>query len=144
MPNIAVALKAEIVRIARKELRADAQSLKKAGAAYRRDIAALKKRIGELERQAKSRGKVAAIPVQRFEEEPGRQVRFSATRLAAQRRKLGLSAADFGTLLGVSSLSVYNWESGKVRPRHAQVQAIAAARKLGKREALEMLEQLRK
>jgi DNA-binding XRE family transcriptional regulator len=36
-------------------------------------------------------------------------------------------------LIGASSLSVYKWESGKVQPRAAQKEQIAAALKLGKR-----------
>ncbi len=70
---------------------------------------------------------------------PGRQVVFSAERFAAMRSKLGLSAAQMATLLGVSSLSVYKWEKG-VEPRAAQRSKILALRTLGKREALKMLE----
>jgi DNA-binding transcriptional regulator YiaG len=139
MPNIATALNAEISRIARKELRTETEALKKAAAGYRRDIAALKKRMQTLERQAKSATRKTA-PVS--ENSPGQsetQHRFSATRFAAQRQKLGLSAANFATLLGVSSLSVYKWESGKTRPRRAQLEAIAATRRLGKREVMARL-----
>ena len=68
--------------------------------------------------------------------------RFSATRLAAQRRKLGLSAADFAALLGVSGQSVYKWEHGESRPRARQLEAIAALRGIGKREAAERLAKL--
>ena len=53
----------------------------------------------------------------------------------ALRQRLGLSAAAMGTLLGVTAQSIYKWEDGKARPRASQLQAIAAARKLGKREA---------
>jgi DNA-binding transcriptional regulator YiaG len=38
-----------------------------------------------------------------------------------------------GLLLGVSAQTIYNWEAEKSRPRQAQVAAIAAVRKLGKR-----------
>ena len=49
MPNIAQVLKAEIERIAKKALRAETTSLKRASAMYRSDIAALKRRAHELE-----------------------------------------------------------------------------------------------
>lgn len=39
-------------------------------------------------------------------------------------------------------MSVYHWESGKVRPRPEQVAKLAAIRGLGKREAMERLEML--
>jgi DNA-binding transcriptional regulator YiaG len=146
MSTIAAALKAEISRIARKELRSATDALKKTSMSHRRELTALKKRLRELERQvkrgAKRAGPEGAAKADQAGESPGQNLRFSAARFAAQRKKLGLSAASFATLLGVSSISVYNWESGKTRPRRAQLEAIAAARKLGKREALALLEQL--
>lgn len=142
MPNIATVLKAEIARIARKELRAEGDALKKTAAVHRREIAALKKRVQFLERQAKSRVRKTAAVVDQTEQSPDRPLRFSATRFAAQRKRLGLSAANFAALLGVSPISVYKWEAGKARPRRAQLEAIAAARTLGKREALARLEEL--
>jgi len=38
----------------------------------------------------------------------------------AQRKRLGLSAADYAKLIGVSSLTVYNWEHGRTRPRQSR------------------------
>ena len=61
--------------------------------------------------------------------------RFSAKGLAAQRQRLGLSAAEMASLLGVSGQSVYRWEQGKSRPRATQMPAISAMRTMGKREA---------
>lgn len=142
MPNIASVLKAEISRIARKELRAETESLKKATATYRREIAALKKRIAVLERQVKRGPRAAPKSEDLGGEGKARQLRFSATRLAAQRKRLGLSAADLARLLGVSALSVYNWEGGKTRPQRSQLERIAAVRKLGKREVRQQLESL--
>jgi len=149
MPNIAAVLKGEIARIARKEVRAQTEEFRKASAQYRGHIAALRRRIDELERQVKRVGKSAgrAAPATPPADEEGAQAsqrRFSATRLAAQRAKLGLSAADFATLLGVSGQSVYKWEHGESRPRARQLEAIAALRGIGKREAAERLAQLAK
>jgi len=53
---------------------------------------------------------------------------------------LKLSAADYGKLVGVSGLTIYSWESGKSRPRKAQLAALVAVRGIGKREALAKLE----
>lgn len=145
MPNIAAVLKTEIARIARKEVRTQTEEFKKSSAQYRSHIAALRRRIETLERQVKKVGRGAgrAAPV----EESGSDGettsrRFSATRLAAQRRKLGLSAADFALLLGVSGQSVYKWEHGEARPRARQLEAIAELRGIGKRAAAERLAQL--
>ncbi|MCE3270369.1 MAG: transcriptional regulator, family-like protein [Ramlibacter sp.] len=145
MPNIAAVLKTEIARIARKEVRSQTEEIRKSSAQYRSHIAALRKRIDELERQLKRVGKSAgrSAPAAAAEsDDEGTARRFSATRLAAQRRKLGLSAADFATLLGVSGQSVYKWEHGESRPRARQLEAIAAVRGIGKREAAARLAKL--
>ena len=63
-------------------------------------------------------------------------VRFSARSVKAQRQRLGLSAADYGKLVGVSGLTIYNWEHGTSHPRKAQLVALVAVRGIGKREAL--------
>jgi DNA-binding transcriptional regulator YiaG len=112
---------------------------------HRHELAALKQRIQQLERQIKSVGKRAGAPPEGVpaEADSGRQLRFSAPRLAAQRKRLGLSAADFAALIGVSPISVYKWEGGSVRPRQAQLEAIASIRRLGKREAQSRLDGLR-
>ena len=59
--------------------------------------------------------------------------------LKTHRAKLGLSAKDYGTLVGVSGLTVYHWEAGKSKPRKKQLAALAAVRGMGKREALARL-----
>lgn len=142
MPNIASVLKSEIARIARKEVRAETQALKKSVTQYRGQIAQLKRRIQTLERQIKRHGRSggrSAAPVEESDEDAQARLRFSAKGLAAQRRRLGLSAAAVAKLLGVSALSVYKWESGKTRPRAKQLEAIATLRNMGKREAAEKL-----
>lgn len=137
MPNFAKLLKDEISRVARKEQRAETTALKKSSANYRSEIAALKRRLVALEAQIKKLAKGAARSTgaaAKPEEEEGPRLRFSAERLRTRRERLGLSAADMGKLVGVSSQTIYNWETGKARPRASQLTALAAARKLGKRE----------
>ena len=144
MPDLATALKAEIARIARKEVRGDFEAVKKASASSRHEIAALKKRIADLERQLKRAVKASPRAAAKSTENGGeeRSLRFSPARLASLRVKLGLSAASFAKLIGVSGLSVYKWEKGQARPRRAQLEAIASVRGIGKREAQERLGQL--
>jgi DNA-binding transcriptional regulator YiaG len=139
MPNLASTLKDEIARLARKELRANTDSLKKAVASYRSEIAALKRRVDSLERHTKRTDKVArkVAPVEAPESD--RAYRWSSKGFAKHRARLGLSAADYGALLGVSALSVYKWEGGQVRPRASYLPAIAAVRAMGKREAASKL-----
>lgn len=141
MPNIAALLKSEITRIARKQVREETRPLKNAIAPYRSEIAALKRRTHALEQQIRKLGKVTAkaIPV---EGDGNSAHRFSAKGMAKNRQRLGLSAADFGKLIGASGQSVYHWEEGKSRPREKNVAAIAAIRSIGKKEAAARLELL--
>lgn len=135
MANFASQLKAEISRIARKEIRAETQALKKASAQYRTDIAALRRRIAEQDRViARLRKGKPVVETSRTSEE-GLQLRFRADGFANLRKKLGLSAADMGKLLGVSLQTVYHWEKGQSKPRAGHMQRIADVRKLGKRGA---------
>ena len=142
MPNIGAVLKSEISRLARKEIRGETQQLKKQVAHYRAELAALGKRQSELEKQLRRQSKATKPASVAEEGSPGKALRFSASGLAKQRQRLGLSAREVGALLGVSALSIYKWETGKVRPRASQLEAIASLRSLGKREAAARLEAL--
>ena len=142
MSNVASVLKDEIARVARKAIRRETASLKKSSATYRAEIAALKRRVFELERQLRRVGRAgqAHAPVAANEDAVSPGSRFSARSMASQRRRLGLSAAECGLLIGASAQSVYNWEEGKARPRAQHLPAIFALRNLGRRQANEILE----
>jgi DNA-binding XRE family transcriptional regulator len=136
MPNIGAVLKQEMVRLSRREVRAQLQATKKASAQYRRDIATLKRDVGTLKRQIgllqrRAPGGPHAIP----DDSATRKVRFVAKGLRSQRNRIGLSADDYAKLVGVSAQTIYNWEQGHTTPRPEQVKAIAALRGIGKREA---------
>jgi len=142
MPNIASLLKTEIARVARKEIRANVDELRKTVSSQRSQIAALKRRLDAAEKQIKRAGKAAprAAAAPDAEEGEGGGNRFSAKGLKSLRARLGLSALDFGRLIGASALSVYKWEGGKSRPRAKYVAAIAKVRGIGKKEATALLE----
>lgn len=143
MPNIASILKAEISRVARKEVRAEIETLKKASFAHRALIAELRRQVNALEKELRRVVKDAArseATIDSDDKAPtSTKRRFSATRLAAHRAKLGLSAASYGQLVGVSGQTIYHWEHGKARPRTAQLESLASVRDLGTREAAERL-----
>ena len=111
---------------------------------YRHEIAALKRQVQEQEKR------IAFLEAQerkRLDEQPSRRpaldkARFSARSVKAQRDRLGLSALDYGRLVGVSAKSIYDWEQGTTRPRSAQRAALSALRGIGKREAMAKLELL--
>ena len=144
MPNLATALKDEIRRLAKKEVKAATRSTRQAVAQYRRDIASLKRLV---QVQLKD---IAFLKVQERKrlhqppttDQPLEGVRFSVRTVRAQRQRLGLSAEDYSKLVGVSPITVYNWEHGKGRPRKERLAALVALRKVGRREALKKLEML--
>lgn len=146
MPNIASVLKEEITRLARKEIRGDIADLRKALATQRSDIAELKRKNRELEQTVRRLQKASgtAPPAPSAGPKPEASgLRFSAKGLATHRKRLGLSVADVGLLVGASDQSVYLWEAGTVRPRAKHLPAIAALRTLGKREAAARLAEIK-
>jgi len=134
MSNFAAQLKTEISRIAKRESRQESASLKKAASQARSDIAALKRRIGELETLVKRLAKTAPSPAAASSADTQKNLRFRAAGFSALRKRLDLSAAQMAQLLGVSAQSVYHWEAGKSRPRASQLGQIANLRNLGKKQ----------
>lgn len=132
MNALANALKDEIRRLARKEIRVQTGKTSKAVAQYRREIARLKRQQRD---QTKKLAMLETLLRAPSSDQSNGSARFSSKSVKAQRRRTGLSAADFAKLVGVSSLTIYNWESGKARPRQAQLSRLVALRGLGKREA---------
>ena len=90
----------------------------------------------------KTSGRKAAATKQTAETAPdsgSKRARFSAKGLKTSRERLGLSADNYGKLIGVSGLSIYNWEQGKARPRESSIAALMSIRGIGKREAARRL-----
>ena len=144
MPNIAVTLRQEITRLARREIRSQTQGLRKASAQFRRDIAELKRHASELKSEvALLERRVGKHVAPQATEADQAKIRFAAKSVISQRRRLGISAADYGKLIGVTGHTIYKWEHGTSRPRRAQLSALASVRRLGKTEALARLEQMR-
>lgn len=144
MADLAKALKEEIRRLARKEIKVETDAARQAMVRCRREIAGLKRLVREQQRTiaalSKQQRKQRAQP--QASETDSEKVRFSARSVAAQRKRLALSAARYAQLVGVSALTVYNWENGKTRPRQEQLAALVALRGIGKKEAQRRLDLL--
>jgi DNA-binding transcriptional regulator YiaG len=141
MPDVGSLLKSEIRRLAKKEARVAAAHAQRRVAQHRRDIAKLRRliqeqatRIARLE--AAGRSPVLA-DAKKLDLPDG--ARFSPRSLKAQRKRLGLSAALYGKLVGVSGQTVYAWEHRHSRPRPTQMAAWYASRSLSKQEAMERI-----
>ena len=140
MPNLASALKGEISRLSTKAARQYVAPVQSVTSALRKQVSVLKKQLQTLEREVAALKRQAARTRPDAVPEGDSKVRFTAKGLRSSRAWLGLSAEDFGRLLDVGQQTIYNWESEKTQPRRAQVPAIAALRKIGKREARARLE----
>lgn len=117
--------------------------MKRAVSQYRTDIAALKRQVRDLEQQSKKLRKVTSKVAAVSATDPTeKKLRFSAKGFAEARRRLDLSAAAVGLLVGATGQSVYKWEQGKARPRVKHLAKIAELRTMGKREATARLEAL--
>ena len=148
MANLTAALNDHVQRLAGRVAQRRTKPMRKQVSAHRRDLAALKrqvaalqKAVSQLQRADRKRGDQPAAAAGAGSE-GGRKPRFIAKGLRTHRAKLGISAADYGRLVGASGLSVYHWEAGKTTPRPAQIEKLAAVRSLGKREAARRLEEL--
>lgn len=145
MTNVGSMLREEITRLSRREIRRQTQHTKKLTAEHRHHIAALNRKVVALERTLTRLERHASSAASAAERKAihgtaGRKLRFVAKGLRSHRSRLGLSAGDFGKLVGVSANSVYAWESGATTPRREQLAKIAALRTMGKREAMKRLE----
>ena len=145
MPNITVVLREEISRLARKEIKNQTEALRKASSEHRKKIAEMKRQVSELQRKVTFLEKQVPKKMQpKVGEDDTGNFRFSARGLHSNRKRLGLSASDYGKLIGVTGQSVYKWEQEATRPREQQVAGLAALRRMGKKEALARLDELAK
>ncbi len=143
MPNIAAVLREEIVRLARKELRATVGPLKKRVAELTRSNAALKKTVPVLQREVARLSKEAEarqIQSSRAGQKETKGTRIGPRSIQAQRMRLKLTRAEFGGLAGVSANTIYLWETGEVSPRDKSRAVLVGLRKIGTREAKRLLE----
>ena len=174
MTTLANALKEEIGRLVRREIRQQTAGTVKSVAQFEREIAALKSQVQDLQQtlsgqrtpdasgrtaSKKAAGKKAASKKAPAKKQSGAEkaaaakpasgkrsarAQFSPGALKTSRERLGLSADNYGKLIGVSGLSIYNWEQGKARPRDSSIAALGSIKGIGKREAAKRLEALAK
>ncbi len=117
MANVMKALKEEIARISRSEIKAALAPIKSVNASQRKYIADLRRQVADLEkenkqviRQLEKLG--VSVPQPEPKEDLGR-VWITAAGVRSMRKRLRLSQKAFAELVGVSVPSVVNWESPK-------------------------------
>lgn len=139
--NLNLILKEAIASGAARTVRKPMASVRHDVAALKRQVAVLNRTVRELQRTVGK--KPAALPEpDAAGAELKRKRRPTGDGIRKLRQKLGLTQAQFGKLLGVSSLSISKWEgtTGPVSMRLRTLVAIRKARGLGKREAQKALQ----
>lgn len=147
MSNLSQVLKAEIVRLSRKEIKAFSKPIRGATVYLRKTVSELKKKIAVLEAENKrllSYHKTSRQP--QVPLEVAKKARVTSRGIRILRRKLGISQDALAQLLGVSSQAVYAMEhkQGRIRLRPATLSHLISVRGMGKREVKKTLEEIQK
>jgi len=143
MPNIAQVLKEEISRLARKEVRAACDPLRKQVRSLRDKVKQQQSVVARLEKDlskaaAQSSDTRASLYAPK-EKETKTRARATPASIRRHRHRLGLSQADLGKLLGVSTNTVVRWEAGSSRPRAQHRGALLKLREVGVRDLKQMM-----
>jgi DNA-binding transcriptional regulator YiaG len=141
MAKIEGIIKAEIMRVAKREVLAVFRPLKREVWQMRAKLSGLSKGIGSLNRMAKELHLDEAKPKLEATPEEVKASRLSPERISSLRRKLGMSQRELGILTGASLGAVLSWEKGKFKPKADKKAALVALRKLKKREVKKLLAQ---
>ena len=145
MPNVAQVLKEEISRLARKEIRATCDPLRKQVQTLKRTVRSQQDAIDKLEKSlskmvemtATDSGTALYAPTEK--QEQGARARVSPASIRRHRHRLKLSQADLGRLLNVSTNTIVRWEQGSSRPRAQHRVALVRLRDLGVRRVNQIL-----
>ena len=139
MANVMKALKDEMARVSRKEIknislphRKQLAELKKAMAEQSAALARIEKKLGVAHLAAKE------VPpaVSRAK---GGKARFKPKAIKSLRRRLGLNQPRFARLVGVSLAALRSWEQGRSAPRASSQAALISAKGIKSREARQKL-----
>ena len=139
MNTFSNAFRAEVVRMARKELKPELQGMRKAITSHRSEIAALKREVKGLtsqlkaaQRQTKVVSAVSPSDQTKVSNRSGSdEFVFTPELLAQMRHALGATQIEMASLLTVSPLSYSRWEKGQAQPRAKQLAKIEEVMRMG-------------
>ena len=145
MPDFSQVLKAEIIRLSRKEVKLAVAPLHDSTIKLKKTIVDLKQKVAQLEAAQKqasttaSRNRPTTVP-----QEGLTKLRVSSKNIKQLRAKLGLPRELFAKLLGVSSQAVYAMEhkGGRLKLRGNTLASYRVVRDMGKREAKRRIEKI--
>jgi DNA-binding transcriptional regulator YiaG len=141
MAKLEMILKAEIVRLSKREMRKvtvplgrEVRSLKSMVSHLRKTVSLLEKFAARQQSQmASDRSRLQAAP------EEMKKARFSPRLIRLLRKRLRITQRELAALAGVTVGAIYQWEQGLFEPRDDKKGALVALRKLGRREVKRLL-----
>lgn len=144
MGKIEGIIKSEIVRLAKREMRKVTTPLKK-------DVWTLKSAVSQLRKTVLDLERFIALQRKEWEKKPPLKAapeevetsRLSPRLIRSLRKRLRLSQRDLARLAGVTPLAVYQWESGVFKPKKEKRGVLVALRKLGRRDAKKLLDEMK-
>jgi DNA-binding transcriptional regulator YiaG len=140
MPNVMKVLRDEITRLARKEVKGSVTKVHKPTVQLKHDVAELKRTVTALVKATNIiRDVLEKIVTSQPAEAPeqAEKARITGKGVRSLRRKLRLSQAEFGRLIGVTAQAVVNMEkkNGPLAVRKVTRAALLAIRGMGARDA---------
>jgi DNA-binding transcriptional regulator YiaG len=135
-------IKSEILRFAKREVRAAFLPLKREVWAMRLKLSGLSKGVAILNRQAKELRLEEAKPKLEVSPEEVKTSRLTPERIRNLRKKKGISQRELGILTGATTGAVLSWEKGKFKPTGNKKAALVALRKVTKRDVKKMLAEM--
>jgi DNA-binding transcriptional regulator YiaG len=134
------ALKAEMLRLTRKQLRQNVDPLAKEVKELRKAVAKLEKLLDSQEKAPNDEAKqLPHEALSQVSDDEIKTARLSSRAIKNIRKKLGISQEKLAAVLDVSPGAVAFWEQGRARPRGENKAALVALRKLGRRNMKRIL-----
>lgn len=152
MNTFSNAFRAEVVRMARKELKPELQGMRKTITGHRSEIAALKREVKSLtaqlkaaQRQTNVGGRATPSDQPKVSKRAAREdFVFAPEMLAQMRNALEATQLQMAALLSVSGLSYGRWEKGQTYPRPKQLAKIEELVNMGPAKAEKKMRQAAK
>lgn len=141
MSKIDEAIRSEITRLTRKELRSQVMPLQKQVRDLSRQV---RKLLNEQQKISRTTHKLKEAHIETVSqltvpEEEMLHARISPGLIRKLRLKQNLTQQQLAALVGVSPAAVQSWEQGIARPAGENKMALIALRKLGRREIADLL-----
>ena len=143
MAKLEMILKAEIVRLSKREMRKVTVPLGREVRSLKGTVSHLRKTVSLLEKFAARQQSEMASERSRLQAAPEemKKARFSPRLIRLLRKRLGITQRELAALAGVTVGAIYQWEQGLFEPRNDKKGALVALRKLGRREVKKLLEE---